>query len=46
VGARAGPVDYDLIPLGDSVVDCEPEIGEATTAALNVVAEIVSSGCK
>lgn len=44
VGAVGCPVDDDLVPFGDGVVDREHQVGEAVAACLDVVFEVLRSG--
>ena len=44
MGSDAGPVDHDLVPLGDCVVDGELEVWEAVSAHSDVMFEVIGSG--
>jgi hypothetical protein len=43
VGSVGGPVDDDLVALGDRVVDGESEIGKGLAAVLDVVPDVLRS---
>ena len=46
MGAAGLPVNHDLIPFGDRVVDRERQVGEAPAALLDVVFDVLRSRIK